>query len=334
MRKKVLMLRFIVVSCIILLFGMKGVHAVEYYSPSDVLIVTSSKEMAENHEFIEQCKNKKIDYRLVNSNEQIDELVSLVEKQKINKIIYFNKGNENSEIIKKIVLRINRETTVDKYTIFDLSYVEKIFTKFEIKKQEPIEIAVINRDESVMYPIYKEASYNRGVVGHVYGNLAEVKIKGSEGNYYKVEALSYYDKRIVNGYVPKEDIRIRVLTSPYRVEINLNDQRVYVYKDGIRVREIVCSTGLGSDYTPKGRFIIGYRGPSFGDLNTYTCYNWVRFNHNYLFHSVLYNKNGTVNKYAESRLGKPASHGCIRMPKVDSKWFYDNIPQGTLVEVK
>jgi len=33
-------------------------------------------------------------------------------------------------------------------------------------------------------------------------------------------------------------------------------------------------------------------------------------------------------------LGKPASHGCVRMTVEDAKWIYDTIPNGTKVIVQ
>nr|WP_236906991.1 L,D-transpeptidase family protein [Clostridium sporogenes] len=33
------------------------------------------------------------------------------------------------------------------------------------------------------------------------------------------------------------------------------------------------------------------------------------------------------------KLGKKASHGCIRLPYYDAKWLQDKIPKGTLVNI-
>ncbi len=60
------------------------------------------------------------------------------------------------------------------------------------------------------------------------------------------------------------------------------------------------------------------------------CYWYTQFRGNYLFHSVLYNKNGTL---MDGRLGMPLSHGCVRLNINNAKWIYDTIPAGSTVVV-
>ena len=58
---------------------------------------------------------------------------------------------------------------------------------------------------------------------------------------------------------------------------------------------------------------------------------WVRFQGNYLFHSVPRDENWVVKKEEEDKIGSPASHGCIRLKENDAKWIYDNVPENTMV---
>ena len=86
--------------------------------------------------------------------------------------------------------------------------------------------------------------------------------------------------------------------------------------------------------TPTGRYLIGGRGEYFGKEKGYICYNFVRINHDFLFHSVIHNLDGSINEEEYKKLGKKASHGCIRLPDPYAKWIYDNIPRNTLVVIQ
>ena len=92
-----------------------------------------------------------------------------------------------------------------------------------------------------------------------------------------------------------------------------------------------CGPGKASTPTVKGEFKIYGRGKSFGS-KTYTCWYYTQFYGNYLFHSVLYN-HGSMSKIQDGTLGRPVSHGCIRLDINNAKWLYDNIPNGTKVVI-
>ncbi|KRN90543.1 L,D-transpeptidase [Ligilactobacillus ceti] len=127
--------------------------------------------------------------------------------------------------------------------------------------------------------------------------------------------------------------------SQLAVKVSLADQRVYIQEAGQTIYTIVCSTGIEKlgNGTPKGHFVIEpERGPAnyFAKYNDW-AYNWISFkNHGeYLFHSVLFWDKDHVEEEEAAKLGQEASHGCIRMSLPDSKWFYDNIPTGTPVDI-
>ena len=90
-----------------------------------------------------------------------------------------------------------------------------------------------------------------------------------------------------------------------------------------------CTPGAAGTPTVKGRFTVKSRGYSFGS-STYVCYYFVQIYGNYLFHSVLYNRDGSVR---DGRLGQNLSHGCVRLAWSNAKWLYDNIPKGTKVYI-
>lgn len=209
----------------------------------------------------------------------------------------------------------------------------------EISKPRPKpnnSIYVANVSETSRLYIRSKADTKSKTVGYIYGCLSSVNIIKTVGSYYYIEATDYGTLRRVRGYVPCRYIKAVQPRRDYSITVDLSDQYIYVYKNGKMLKKIVCSTGLASTPTPIGTYIIGSRGSYFltGVNKSIKCYNWVRFNNNFLFHSVLCTMNGRPLQSAVSQLGKKASHGCIRLPMNDSKWFYNNIPAGTVVTIR
>ena len=132
---------------------------------------------------------------------------------------------------------------------------------------------------------------------------------------------------------------------PYKLVVDVSDQRVYVYQwngssFGTCIKEMICSTGMkgASTATPLGTFQMA--GPTgTGEwywFKDYSCYaKWAsRIVGGILFHSVIYSKNKVLNKTSVRKLGRRASHGCIRLTVEDAKWIYDNCPAGTTVIIQ
>ena len=335
---KKMIIIFFVVSAIFSHY--ERIYALEFAQEKDdkYIILTTSMDILFNTNINKDCEEKGIIFRYLYDEEQIEEIESIITESEIDKIIYITTEHDNeTNLIQLITKNINNEIKMEIFKVFNYDMISELLTKYSNNQKEEddnIRINVINRDEASRYYIYKEANINSGTIGYIYGNLTEVKLLDRENEFYKVETVRYSDKKVVIGYIPAKDIKERELNSRYNVIVNIEDQIISVFYDNILLREIICSSGKKWYDTPKGRFIIGRRGYSFGDRYTYTCYNWVRFNNNYLFHSVLFNKDGTVNEWEYKKLGTPASHGCIRMPFEDSKWFYDNLTEGTLVTIK
>ena len=92
----------------------------------------------------------------------------------------------------------------------------------------------------------------------------------------------------------------------------------------------ICTIGKKSTPTPKGTYLVGIKGLYFGVEKGYKCWYYTQFKGNYLFHSIIYNLDGSVR---DGRLGMALSDGCVRLEKVNAKWIYDNIPEGTKVYI-
>jgi lipoprotein-anchoring transpeptidase ErfK/SrfK len=125
--------------------------------------------------------------------------------------------------------------------------------------------------------------------------------------------------------------------SKYFVYVDISNQRVYIY-DRVSTKLVkcfICSTGMDGYDTPKGEFTVTNRDVSFYNPEYQEgAYFWVQFNGNILFHSIPFDKDYKIEQEEEKKLGKKASHGCVRLQMDDAKWVYDNISSGTIVVVQ
>ncbi|MEX2290661.1 MAG: L,D-transpeptidase family protein [Mycobacteriales bacterium] len=117
-----------------------------------------------------------------------------------------------------------------------------------------------------------------------------------------------------------------------RVEIDLTKQVLYVVKGGAVQRILPISSGNGATYaqkdgskakalTPVGwykveRRIVGVREADLG-----TLYDPQYFYRGWAIHG------------SNSVPARPASHGCVRVPRADAKWLLDNISVGMSVHL-
>ena len=98
----------------------------------------------------------------------------------------------------------------------------------------------------------------------------------------------------------------------------------------VLIQSYLCTIGKKSTPTPKGTYTIGIKGLYFGVNKGYKCWYYTQFKGNYLFHSIIYNLDGSVR---DGRLGMALSDGCIRLAKENAKWIWDNISSGTKVVI-
>lgn len=119
----------------------------------------------------------------------------------------------------------------------------------------------------------------------------------------------------------------------YLILVDTANCRVAIYQGSVNnwnnIHYYSCAPGKASTPTVKGEFTVGIRGYYF-DSGSSRCFWYTQFKGNYLFHSTLYNKDGTIQ---DNRTGIPLSHGCVRLEIQYAKWIYDNIPSGTKVVV-
>lgn len=179
-------------------------------------------------------------------------------------------------------------------------------------------------------------------------------VDGTFGDSTERALLYFQQKNGLNQTAVADEATQRVLFSEaaveseeyvcaYKLVVDVSDQMVYAYQwtgsnYGVCVREMICSTGLKDTPTPLGTYqAAGATGTGeWYWFSTYSCYaKWAyRIVGGILFHSVIYSKGKSLNQTSVRKLGRRASHGCIRLKVEDAKWIYDSCPAGTTVVVQ
>ena len=128
---------------------------------------------------------------------------------------------------------------------------------------------------------------------------------------------------------------------PYFIEVDVNNQLVKVFRRDKNNeftdlhKVFISSTGTSSFPSDVGVWTLNGRHARWAHFPTwgggYAQY-WTRINRGIAFHSFLYTPDRKqVKMNSVKALGRPASHGCIRMTLFDAKWIYDNIHEGVEV---
>jgi len=128
---------------------------------------------------------------------------------------------------------------------------------------------------------------------------------------------------------------------PYRVEVDIDHQRVYVYEpdesgEYALTQTFTCSTGLANS-TPRGVFLDGGPCNVWHHFSKFDC--WARYSYviegDIMFHSVLYSERNTDTLRENSlyALGQKASHGCVRLSVKGARWIFEHCSPGSVVIV-
>lgn len=125
----------------------------------------------------------------------------------------------------------------------------------------------------------------------------------------------------------------------YKLIVDYHNQCVYALsKDEygefkVLERVMMCTTGGNGHWTPEGTYSMGNSRVRFGFFVDYDCYAqyWSQMMGGFYFHSILYSARDAdhLSKSSYNNLGKPVSHGCIRLLVPDARWIYENCAPGT-----
>ncbi|KEH97877.1 L,D-transpeptidase family protein [Clostridium massiliodielmoense] len=122
----------------------------------------------------------------------------------------------------------------------------------------------------------------------------------------------------------------------YYIWVNTNTPKTYIFKGYNHhwklIKSMSCTVGKSSSPTIKGTFKVGNKGEVFIVKNNpkLMCKYFTQISGNYLFHTVLLNRNGTI---ANGTLGAKVSHGCIRLSMENAKYIYNEIPKGSTIYI-
>lgn len=187
------------------------------------------------------------------------------------------------------------------------------------------------------YYVKKDGTRAKGYIkvgdNYYYGNSSSYMAKNA-WKYVKVGGKKY---KLYFGKTGKQSQDVSSVIgkqSKYQIEVNISTNTVIVYaKDGkngfiIPVKAMVCSCGVAGHSTITGNYSNLRLAGKWHTLyyGTYGKY-CTRISGPYLFHSVVYSKNGdsySLQADEYDKLGKLASHGCIRLSVKDAKWIYQN----------
>lgn len=129
---------------------------------------------------------------------------------------------------------------------------------------------------------------------------------------------------------------------PYFMEVDVKNQLIKVFErdqsgafNNLH-RVFWCSTGTESYPSDIGTFTLTERRSRFAEFPNWgggKARYWVKITPSIAFHSVIYSSLNppVVSMKAVNKLGKRASHGCIRLTLNDAKWVYDHCGPGVEV---
>ncbi len=150
--------------------------------------------------------------------------------------------------------------------------------------------------------------------------LAEAIRKGESGEFkpvYFSEAKVHGDSDIGNSYV----------------EVDLDNQHVYVYKDNNLVVHCDCVSGKVSagNFTPDGTYAITYKerdATLVGETYSSPVSYWMPFNGNIGLHDASWRSSFGGSIYVTG-----GSHGCVNLPKSKAAEIFEQVEKGEAVVV-
>jgi lipoprotein-anchoring transpeptidase ErfK/SrfK len=111
------------------------------------------------------------------------------------------------------------------------------------------------------------------------------------------------------------------------IDVDLSEQTLTAYENGVAVRTTLVSTGLPGTPTPTGQFRIWikfrYDDMAGEDYYIEDVPYVMYFYQGYGLHGVTWHGN----------FGHPMSHGCVNLPTEEAEWLFNWVDVGTLVNI-
>ncbi len=175
--------------------------------------------------------------------------------------------------------------------------------------------------------------------GFFFGESAAVKVLDQQDDWALVEAYNDCDE-MEQGWVRASRLKTVTPNTTYGIIVDKMTQRLYLYKEGKLLTELLVSTGSTEAYdelwheTASGEFFLCSWTGGFYSGNLW-CADAIRFNGGDLMHLVpsIIADDGVTQDFSvcEIALGTRASHGCIRVqrqPNEDGynhEWMWNNL---------
>ena len=178
---------------------------------------------------------------------------------------------------------------------------------------------------------YKDAYYyvKNGRLDWSYSGYAQID---GQGEYYEVR-----NGRMVGGPLAKMQsvANNQASSTNYIMIVDRSAHRVGVFKgrknSWTNVKYYKCCVGKPSTPTISGTYTVGSKGKYFDTGTKGRCWYYTQISGNYLFHSVIYDRQPSPKKIIDNSMDAAVSHGCVRLDLENAKWIYDNIPKNTKV---
>ena len=183
--------------------------------------------------------------------------------------------------------------------------------------------------------------------GYIYAAQAGVKVLGQdEDGFTLIEGYDDYD-RLLQGYVKTSLLKEAYPDKEMGLIIDKLTQKIYIFKDGKYLSSLEISTGLVNkdqpyNETASGEYLISSWTGDFLSGTNMLCRKAIRFNGGDLLHMVpalVRSDGGYDYSPYEPKLGKKASHGCVRIQRIANSdgynmdWLWDNLKKNTKVIV-
>jgi lipoprotein-anchoring transpeptidase ErfK/SrfK len=134
--------------------------------------------------------------------------------------------------------------------------------------------------------------------------------------------------RGVSGSYLRQDVESSFTAKPSKqIDVNLTEQKVYLYDNDKLVRTMICSSGSQATPSLTGTYSVyakaeklDMRGEGYVAPNV----PWVlMFNGDYTIHG----------NYWSTTFGTPTSHGCVGLPLGEAEYLFNWTPMGTIVSI-
>ena len=171
-------------------------------------------------------------------------------------------------------------------------------------------------------------------------SLAKYNSSSPNNVRWSLEPTVAFNKIQLKGY---KKIAATYSKTNYSIAVDLTNHRVMVFARESKSSPWklkfywICSNGASLTPTPAVNVLTSgykrYENPTYrpdGTIFGSSFYYMTFFTSGKYFHTPLYKK-GSKTKYADARMGRSISHGCIRVQTPNAIWIYKNIKKGTRV---